>query len=190
MIALAFESYVFGIFQESLVPGAASKSPFARTIPTYLSLLIFGFIYQLILVYDALHYENTIQIIGLCIYNVGLLVYTAIQPDQIQEAIAKLNDPGANLPALILSDRRTTLWPRLRPFMIAVPCVIGLGTVLLAFIAWKLYKEFAWSIYKQISADLRLKRRFLIYQVRFPMTSGRYTFSLDQDLPMLIYAAL
>jgi hypothetical protein len=127
-----------------------------RSIPTYLSLLIFGFVYQLVLVYDALANKNTIQVIGLCLMNLGILVYTAIQIDQIKDATNAL--VGKNF-------INGVYWDEVQPYLIALPCIIALGSVLLSFIAWKLYDEFAWTIYKQISADLRLKRRYLVYQV-------------------------
>jgi hypothetical protein len=123
----------------------------------------------MILVYDALRAQNTIQIIGLCVMNLGILVYTAIQKDQIEEAFQNLLDEDVIDP---------DYWGSVRPFLVALPCVIALGTIILSFIAWKLYDEFAWTIYKQISADLRLKRRFLIYQVYlpiFPSTHPRLT---------------
>lgn len=118
---------------------------------------MFGYIYQMWLIWDALRLKNTIQVIGLVLYNIGLLIYAAIQLDQINDAVHNLSkahfmDPG--------------FWSEIQPFLIALPCVMGLGTVLFAFIAWKLYDEFAWTIYKHISADLRLKRRYLTYQVR------------------------
>lgn len=87
-------------------------------------------------------------------YNVGLLVYGAVQMEQIE-------DVARQLPADIRSD----IWKRTRPYLVAIPCILGLGTVLLAFLAWKLYDEFAWTIYKHISADLRMKRRYLTFQI-------------------------
>jgi hypothetical protein len=124
-------------------------------IPTYLTLYIFGFIYQLILVYDSLRLKNTIQVIGLGIYNLGMLVYAAVQVDQIHNALNQLNliiDPGQ-------------LWADIQPRLVAAACLLGLGSVILSLIAWKLYEEFAWTIYKHISADLRMKQRFLAFQV-------------------------
>jgi hypothetical protein len=118
----------------------------------------------MVLVYDALRAQNTIQIIGLCVMNLGILVYTAIQKDQIEEAFQNLLDEDVIDP---------DYWSSVRPFLVALPCVIALGTIILSFIAWKLYDEFAWTIYKQISADLRLKRRFLIYQVYHLIFSSR-----------------
>lgn len=147
--------FCFAKFQTSLTPNSDGETE-SKTIPTFLALYIFGFLYQLLLVYDALRLKNTIQVIGLCIYNVGLLVYAAVQMDQIQEAVVSLEATNGIGPGV---------WRIERPFLIAIPCIIGLGTVLLAVIAWKLYDEFAWTIYKHISADLRMKRRYLIFQV-------------------------
>lgn len=147
--------YVFARFQSEL-RGNWSNTATSRTIPTFLTLYIFGFVYELVLTYDALQMKNTIQVIGICICNVGLLIYGAVQTDQIRDAILQLN-AGKNI------DKQ--IWPDLKPFLIAIPIIIGLGTVCLSFIAWKLYDEFAWTIYKHISADLRMKRRYLTYQV-------------------------
>lgn len=106
--------------------------------------------------YDALRLKNTIQVIGLCVYNIGLLIYAAVQMDQIKQAVE-------DLAATNTIDRR--IWSEAQPFLVAIPCVIALGTVLLSVVAWKLYDEFAWTIYKHISADLRMKRRYLTFQV-------------------------
>ncbi|KAL8774069.1 MAG: hypothetical protein Q9209_001177, partial [Squamulea sp. 1 TL-2023] len=152
-IVLAFEAYAFAKFQGSLHGNIDDQSS-SHTIPTFLALYIFGFLYQLLLVYDALRLKNTIQVIGLCIYNVGLLIYAAVQMDQIDEAIDQLAPEHID----------ASVWDFERPYLIAIPCIIGLGTVLMAVIAWKLYDEFAWTIYKHISADLKMKRRYLTYQ--------------------------
>jgi hypothetical protein len=132
-------------------------------IPTYLTLFIFGFVYQLVLVYDSLRLKNTIQVIGLCLYNVGMLVYAAVQVRQIQKAVFELYKMS---PSYLIEGQ--LVWPVLKPYCIAIPILIAVGTVALSGVAWKLYGEFAWTIYKHISADLRMKRRFLAYQVRFP----------------------
>lgn len=149
----SFSSYVFARFQAHLRGDAVHQEP-SRTIPTFLTLYIFGFIYQLILVYDALRLKNTIQVIGLCVYNVGLLIYAAVQMDQIKQAVVDLSN-----------NIDPSIWPEAQPFLVAIPCVIALGTVALSVVAWKLYDEFAWTIYKHISADLRMKRRYLTFQV-------------------------
>lgn len=154
--------YIFAKFQLSLLGGKPSTQN-TKTIPTYLTLFIFGFLYELVLVYDSLRLKNTIQVIGLCLYNGGMLIYAAIQYDQIEKAIDWLFDNGYITP-------RNPIWSVIRPYLLAVPCIIAFFTVVMAFEAWKLYDEFAWTIYKHISADLRMKRRFLTFQVRLQYT--------------------
>lgn len=116
---------------------------------------------MLVVVWDALRLKNTIQIIGVCVANLALLIYTAIQVDQIQVAIEVLGDNAA-LAADITAD---DLWSDVKPYLVATPCVIALATVCMAFITWKLYQVFAWDILKNIGADYRMKKRFLYYQV-------------------------
>jgi hypothetical protein len=153
-------SYVFAKFQSEVPEKGYSQF----TIPTYLTLFIFGFIYQFILVFDALRLKNTIQIIGLCICNLGFLIYAAVQMNQIRDAVLGLKDHRQ--PTASKSQAAAKFWRDTKPFLTAIPCVIAVGSICMSFVAWKLYNEFAWTIYKNISADLRLKRRYLAYQVR------------------------
>lgn len=169
--------YTFAMFQTHLndqdtdtTTDSDSSNAQYRTIPTFLTLFIFGFLYELLLVWDALRLKNTIQIIGICIANLALLVYTAIQIDQIHEAVTMLgkinaltgsyvNDSGVQVTA------QEALWDEVQPFLIAIPIILALGTIIMSFISWKLYQVFAWDILKQIGADYRMKKRFLDFQV-------------------------
>lgn len=158
-------SYVFGKFQLSLgghVDVRKVQSQYL-TIPTFLTLFIFGFLYELVIVWDALRMKNTIQIIGVCIANLAMLVYTAIQVDQIQMAVNVLDTYHALAPRITAA----ILWGDIKAFLIAIPAIIALATLCMAFCSWKLYQEFAWDILKNIGADYRMKKRFLHYQVSF-----------------------
>jgi hypothetical protein len=183
-ICLAFEAYTFGEFQSSLGPNVGDEAVQSqyRTIPTFLTLLIFAFLYQLVLVWDALRMKNTIQIIGICISNVAFLVYTAIQIDQIQKAITVLEENGA----LNTGPDATDVWKETRPFLVAIPCIISLTTLLLSFFAYKLYQEFAWDILKQIGADYRMKQRFLHYQIYIALLKFDFFFFLGFTIQFLV----
>lgn len=149
-------SYIFVAFQQALEPNVTYDSS-VRTIPTYLVLFIFGFVYQIFLVYDSLRLKNTIQVIGLCLFNGAMLIYAAVQVDQIKKAIDSLQTGIIQQPDM--------LWRRIYPFIVSVACIIALVSIALSWCAFKLYNEFAWVIYKHISADLRMRHRFLVFQV-------------------------
>lgn len=167
--------YVFAEFQLSIQPhfvfNDAQLNSQYKTIPTFLTLFVFAFIYELILVWDALRSKNTIQIIGLSTCNLALLAYTALQIDQIGNAIDLLEANGAIVPGALGTH---DVWLRCRPFLIAIPCIIAVATVAMAYTSWQLYKEFAWDILKQIGADYRMKKRFLHYQVSSSPKPGSF----------------
>lgn len=111
------------------------------------------------MVWDALRMKNTIQVIGVTIANVAMLIYTAIQVDQIWEAIDILQRYNG------LKETPAEVWGDIRGFLIAIPCIIAAITCGMGFVSWKLYQQFAWDILKHIGADYRMKKRFLHYQV-------------------------
>ncbi|KAF6837789.1 hypothetical protein CPLU01_02898 [Colletotrichum plurivorum] len=185
IICLGFEAYVFWKFQTSLTdlgpnaPADNSESP-RKTIPTFLTLFIFGFLYELVIVWDALRAKNTIQVIGVCISNLALMVYTAIQVDQIWEALGELKDLAA------LKDPNLDIWPDIKPYLIAIPCILSFGTIAMGFVAWKLYQVFAWDILKTIGADYRMKKRFLHYQVYIALLKFDFFFFLGFTVQFLV----
>jgi hypothetical protein len=85
-----------------------------------------------------------------------MLVYAAIQMEQIRDANSVLK---------VNHGVHDDIWSSIQPFLISIPCIIGFTTVLMSVVCYKLYDEFAWTIYKHISADLRMKKRYLTYQV-------------------------
>lgn len=187
IICLGFEAYVFGKFQLSLGPHVDAPRVQSQylTIPTFLTLFIFGFLYELVIVWDALRMKNTIQIIGVCIANLALLVYTAIQVDQIRMAITVLASFNALAPGISSHE----LWGDIKAFLIATPAIIALATVGMAFCAWKLYQEFAWDILKNIGADYRMKKRFLHYQIYIALLKFDFFFFLGFIIQFVVVVA-
>lgn len=60
---------------------------------------------------------------------------------------------------------RHNFWHHLLPFLIAVPCVIGLAQLIYLACAIKLYRVFGWDIYQKLGASTTVKNYFLSYQI-------------------------
>ena len=181
---LTAHRYLFAEFESNVIQNKdnSQNNSFYRSIPTFLTLFIFAFLYELLLVWDALRLKNTIQIIGICVSNMAFLIYTAIQTDQIHLAITSL----AAIDAINPDVGSDVLMDRVRPYLIAIPCIIGFATILMGFIAWKLYQEFAWDILKQIGADYRMKKRFLAYQIYIALLKFDFFFFLGFTVQFLV----
>ncbi|KAI1806990.1 hypothetical protein F4811DRAFT_567521 [Daldinia bambusicola] len=189
IVVIVFEAYAFAQFQTGLrhMNGVSDWGSAAnmedglaqiKTIPTFLGLLILGFLYDVLLAWDALRLKNTIQVIGLCIANLALLIYSALQIDQINVAIVMLKGYHA------FDD--PNVWEEVQGVLIAMPCIIALSSVALSFIAWKLYQEFAWDILKHIGADYRMKKRFLHYQIYIALLKFDFFFFVGFTIQFLV----
>ncbi|KAH7323943.1 hypothetical protein BKA65DRAFT_540523 [Rhexocercosporidium sp. MPI-PUGE-AT-0058] len=162
-IVTVLESYVFGQWQAYLRPNAI-QVPASRTIPTFLTLLVFASLYSMIFVYDGLRRRSSIQISISCLLNIGLVVYTAIQPDKIHKSVLSMAEArdALNQP---LVDLSMDMWGYVKVVLVVLPVVVGVLTVLMGALAWKIHGEFEWEVYRAIAGDSGMKRRFLTYQV-------------------------
>jgi len=148
-VDIAIEAILFakGEFQHSLFDSNGQDEKAA--LPVYLAIFTAAHLYQTILAVDALANKNTIQIIGLCLFNLMFLVYSVVQISEVRDAFTAIGQ---------MDNVVATL-------SIIVPVMIGVTEIVYCFLAWKLYKEFGWVIFKSLGADRRIKKMFLAYQV-------------------------
>ncbi|KAJ5921750.1 hypothetical protein N7454_009224, partial [Penicillium verhagenii] len=144
---------------------------------SFLGLYIFALLYELLLSYDALRRKNTFQLVGLCICNLGLLIYGVIQTKEIKDTLTNLSGSTVNANAL---------WIDYRIALILVPVVLAVGTVCMSVVTWKLRAEFSWTIYKSISADLQMSWRYTTYQVYIALLKFNFFFIFGTQLQMML----
>ncbi|KAK6821860.1 hypothetical protein PG987_014685 [Apiospora arundinis] len=184
ILALGLEAYVFTTVEEGLDPDAYQGNS-GHTVPMYLSLFIFAFVYELIVVYDALRLNSMIQLVGLCIYNFLVLLYAAVQPVHVKDALDTLETSYAmGTKPLLDPDHHT--WQRIGLALIAVVVVQAVATFALAFLTYKLHFEFAWVVYKVINADISMKRRLLNFQIYMALIKFDFFFLLGFLVQVLV----
>jgi len=148
-VDIAIEAVIFakGEFQHSLFDESGADEKAA--LPVYLAIFTAAHLYQTLLAIDALANKNTIQVIGLCLFNMMFLVYSIVQIEEVRDAFIKIGSMDSIVSAL----------------SIVVPVMIGLTEIMYIYLAWKLYREFGWVIFKSLGADRRIKKMYLAYQV-------------------------
>ena len=153
--------YVLVNFLINLEGDAKSRTQ-SRTLPTFTVLLALASVYQLILLYDTLAKENTIQVFSLCVYDVVICIYSVLQIVETKQAMISL---------VSLEDFDLSFWNGTRQALLALAFTTGFSIICTCLISWKLYNEFAWSLFKFVHADFTLRRRYLIFEVRSSISS-------------------
>ncbi|KAF9093583.1 hypothetical protein BGX23_003191 [Mortierella sp. AD031] len=139
----------------------------SRSIPAYLIVFVFAQLFQLVLAWDAVRAQNTIELIGVVMFNLCCFVYSIFEISQIQASLEKAGRYGffdskdGKSSQQVSMDLNTSL----RPFLIVVVCFIGITQCLITWLAYRLFQEFGWKIYKKIGADPNIKKMYRAYQI-------------------------
>ncbi|KAK9727454.1 hypothetical protein K7432_001788 [Basidiobolus ranarum] len=154
-LILSIVEAIIVVVLESLVAYTYSKSPEQGDTPNkYTSLLVYFIIFissqvfQVVLVWDALRYENTIQIIAFVLFNLSCFCYSLIQYNQLSQSLVS----GSSMDLC-------------RYMTISIAAIMFVFFLLYIWLGYRLYREFGWKIYKRIGADVRMKARYRTYQI-------------------------
>ncbi|GHJ85629.1 hypothetical protein NliqN6_2031 [Naganishia liquefaciens] len=130
-------------------------------LPVYLSIFAMAHFFQLILAIDATIFRNTIQIIGLSIFNGLFLVYAVIQMDEVKTILGTAED-GSTITG---ETKYSVLHVSVAVQTALILAVIAAAEVGFVILSWYIYRDFGWEIYKDLGADLAIKRYYLHHQI-------------------------
>lgn len=163
-----------------------------KTVSVYLAVFVFGCVFQVLISWDAVRLKNTMQLIGVLIFNIALTVTAAIEIRQVRDALNAQDAiaggfPCPNDPSRLC--RANSLSPSVERYLIAVTGVCFVMEFLLAYLTFKLWKEFGWVIYQKIGADLRVRRMFFWYQLFIVLLKFTFFFGVGFTAIYLILVA-
>ncbi|KAF9898008.1 hypothetical protein BX616_004614, partial [Lobosporangium transversale] len=121
----------------------------SRSIPAYMIVFIFAQLFQLVFAWDAVRAQNTIELIGIVIFNLCCFAYSIFEISQTKNSLHMAAKEGFFVP----EEKAMELQSKINPGLIVAICVIGLTQILITWLAYRLFKEFGWTIYKKIGAD-------------------------------------
>uniref|UniRef100_A0A0D2YBM7 Uncharacterized protein n=1 Tax=Fusarium oxysporum (strain Fo5176) TaxID=660025 RepID=A0A0D2YBM7_FUSOF len=131
--------------------------PRGYSIPTNFAIFIFGFIFHLLFMWDAIRLRSTAQAMLACVVNAGFLPLAIFQRRDIEEAIDSLKtSTDANGDRLVNTDM--DIWPVIGKILLVIPIIVAVCTLILPISAWYLKQYFSWQSYRNVGADARMRK--------------------------------
>ncbi|KAI9592135.1 hypothetical protein BDF19DRAFT_452416 [Syncephalis fuscata] len=167
------------IFFHFLSSGASNyKEDKGKGLPTYFAIFLAAQIFQLVLVADAIRMQNTIQIIGSFAFNICLFTYSILQYFQIDSVLNEISSSTDN----------EKLWKLCQSLLIPVILVTAICQIIYGWLAFRLYQEFGWTIYKNIGADLQKRRMYRDYHICIMVLKLDFFFFMGFGIQLLVLA--
>jgi len=125
----------------------------SEKMPVFLSVFALAHVFQLAMALDAVYARNTLQFFALTVFNALFLLYAIIQSSEVQHSLTNVSSEGglSHLPVNVLTT--------------VLPIVISIAELAYIALAWTIYNEFGWKVYKFLGADRRIKKMFAAYQI-------------------------
>ncbi|KAM0267453.1 hypothetical protein ACHAPA_005998 [Fusarium lateritium] len=163
IIMMVLQGIVVIQWQAFLKP-TVMQVPRGYTVPTNFAIFLFGFLFQLLFMCDAVRLRNTAQAMLSCVLNAGFLPLAIFQREDIKEAETSLRkSKDVNGDSLVYLDQDP--WSILGSILFAMPIIIGVFTLLLVVSVWYLKQFFSWQSYRNVGADSKLRKMRLMYQI-------------------------
>ncbi|KAI8616920.1 hypothetical protein BC830DRAFT_152353 [Chytriomyces sp. MP71] len=173
VVIIPLESWITSLyFRNSDVFGIHGED---KSIVVYLIIFCLAQIFQIILCWDALYHQNTIQIVGFLFFTTAATAYAVFQCTSINNNIAigdanhlwAIQNPlqnqtiAGNSLYFADSDQKSSM----KAMLVAVPVIMGVFLGAFSLLFYNLYLEFGWKIYKKIGADPNMRYMFRLYQL-------------------------
>ncbi|KAF5701782.1 hypothetical protein FGLOB1_10017 [Fusarium globosum] len=149
-------SVVLVQWQEYARP-TVTQVPRGYSIPTNFAIFIFGFIFHLLFMWDAIRLRSTAQAVLACVINAGFLPLAIFQRRDIKEAIESFKtSTDSNGDHLVNTDM--DIWAVIGKILLIIPIIIAVCTLVLPISAWYLKQHFSWQSYRNVGADAKMRK--------------------------------
>ncbi|KAJ3123449.1 hypothetical protein HK098_001889 [Nowakowskiella sp. JEL0407] len=129
----------------------------ATAITIYHGIFILAQGFQMVLAFDAVLNSSMMQLMSTTLFNIALFGYSIISWFQADALAASVKNTVKADPTFV--PHRTNIYE------IVVIALMGLYSALWILSSIRLYKVFGWSIFKELGADIAVRRQLTLYYV-------------------------
>ncbi|KAJ3052719.1 hypothetical protein HK097_005811 [Rhizophlyctis rosea] len=150
----------------------------ATALTLYHGLVVASQAFQLFLCFDAVVHSSMIQLGSTTAFNTALFGYSIIQYTQANSILSVQNQARASEASIGVHPTAT-----LEMVVIAFSAIFTLGWFV---ITQRLYRVFGWSVFKELGADIGVKRRLKLYHIYLMLLKLDVFFFMGFDLQFLV----
>jgi len=132
--------------------------------------------------------RNIIQLAGIAIFHGCLIIFAAAQVHETRQALSMQGncDYDGTQRSYVECAGAGTLFAKVRPLLIAAPCVIGASWLSLLWWTKALFAEFGWAIFHIVGANPAMKTMYRWYQVIICLLKFDFFFFAGVTMQLLI----
>nr|CDI50962.1 conserved hypothetical protein [Melanopsichium pennsylvanicum 4] len=98
IIVITLVGYIFG----TIVAQVDNFTQNLKTVSVYLAVFVFGCVFQVFIAWDAVRLKNTMQLIGVLIFNIALTITAAIEIRQVRDALNAQDRIAGGIPCFTI----------------------------------------------------------------------------------------
>ncbi|CAG8553117.1 34384_t:CDS:2 [Racocetra persica] len=115
-------------------------------------------LFQMWLCFNAVYNQNTIQIITISIINYLCALFGIVQVFEVKKWYADLESA--------CPKKFDYLDPQFYNYDMPLVFVLLVFATIMAFLSWKLFRQFGWNIYRKIGADIKIQSIIYMDDIR------------------------
>jgi hypothetical protein len=75
---------------------------------------------------------------------------------------------------------------QMRPFLIVIPVITGIAQIAYTYLAYRIYQDFGWLVFKRLGADRKIHRYYFYYEIFACLLKFDFFFFVGFTIQLLI----